>query len=81
MNLLLCAITFNILERVAIKHEGKDSVIGKALENSTKEMLSIVLYVLSTFFAFFTPIFSLIGYTLVAIIWLIPDQRIEKQLK
>ena len=45
INLLLCAITYTILEKIAIKHEGKDSIIGMALENKTKEYASSAIYI------------------------------------
>ncbi|MBT30247.1 MAG: hypothetical protein CMO01_11355 [Thalassobius sp.] len=81
INLLLCAITFLILERSAINHEGKNSKIGLALQNKTKEILSIIIYIVGVALSYFFPIISILGYGLVAIMWLIPDSRIEKQLK
>lgn len=81
INLLFCAITFLVLEKYAIKHEGIESKIGKALGNKNKEMYSIVIYVLGVILSFVFPILGIVCYALVAIIWLIPDPRIEKQLK
>lgn len=81
INLLFCAIIFLILEKSAIKHEGKNSKIGKAIQNNTKEIISITVYIIGVFSSYFSPIISIICYALVAIIWLIPDSRIEKQLK
>lgn len=79
-NLLLCAIAFVALQKTAISVEGKDSKIGSALRNNTKEYLSIFLYVLGLATSFFIPMLSFGCYALVAIIWLIPDTRIEKSL-
>lgn len=81
LNLLLCAVSFILLEKSAIRHEGKDSNIAQALENKTKEVISFVVYFLSLVLAFYYPIISIFGYIFVAIIWLIPDTRIEKRLK
>jgi len=81
INLFISALFFSILENAAIQHEGKDSFVGKALQIRIKEYISLVIYILATILAFFVPVISLIGYTLVAVIWLIPDTRIEKQLK
>jgi len=81
LNLLLCAVSFILLEKSAIRHEGKDSNIAQALENKTKEVISFSVYFLSLVLAFYYPIISIFGYIFVAIIWLIPDTRIEKRLK
>lgn len=81
VNLLLCAITFLILEKSAERHEGKESIIGKALKNKTKEVISVSLYTFGLVLANFYPISGILCYAIVAIIWLIPDTRIENQLK
>ncbi|MCO6460491.1 MAG: DUF1211 domain-containing protein [Saprospiraceae bacterium] len=78
INLLLCAITFFIIEYVALKNEGKDSQLGKALKNTTKENLSWIFYVVGIILVFFAPKLSVVCYALVALIWIIPDKRIEK---
>lgn len=81
INLLLCAIAFFILEYVSIRLEGKESKIGLALKNKTKENLSWIAYLLGIISAWFLPPISLCCYLFVAVIWLIPDRRIEKQIK
>ncbi|MFN8263524.1 MAG: TMEM175 family protein [Chitinophagales bacterium] len=80
INLLLCAISFILLAKSAAKHEGENSVIGKALKSKNKENISLLLYLFAIAIATYFPIISLIRYTIVAIIWLIPDTRIERQL-
>ncbi|WP_369049007.1 TMEM175 family protein [Tenacibaculum sp. UWU-22] len=80
-NLLLSAIIFAVLENTAVKHEGKNSVLGQALKNTAKEKLTIIVYLVALIATYFLPLLGIIGYTIVAIIWLIPDSRIEKQLK
>lgn len=81
INLLLCAIAFNVLEVVAIKHEGKESKIGMALRNHIKEYASIALYSIGVLLSFFIPVISIACYTAVAVLWIVPDNRIEKQIK
>lgn len=81
LNLLFCAFAFTLLEKFAIKLDGKNSDIGKALENRKKEMLSVFFYAAGIAVSFFMPLLSLGCYALVAILWLIPDTRIERQLK
>lgn len=80
LNLLLCSIAFIVLEKTAIKHDGKESVIGSALQNNTKEYLSFILYLVGVVATYFQPYISLACYIIVAILWLIPDTRIEKKL-
>lgn len=81
INLLFSALMFALLEKIAIQHEGKESNVGQALKNKTKENISITLYIVSLISGYFLPLLGIIGYTFVAVLWLIPDSRIEKQLK
>jgi len=81
INLILCAVVFVVLEKIAVKHEGKDSNIGKALKSSNKENITFVIYITGVLLAFFLPKIGAVCYAIVAIIWLIPDQRIERQLQ
>jgi len=81
INLLLCAVSFLILEQTVISREGKVSKIGKALKSKLKEFVSITIYVTGTIGSFFIPMLGVLCYAAVAVIWLIPDRRIEKQLK
>lgn len=81
LNLLFCSLAFTILEKVAIKHEGADSTIGKAIKSGLKEYISSLLYIIGIIVSFWFPIISMLCYSIVAIIWLIPDKRIENILK
>ena len=81
INLLLCAIAFSILESTSIKHDGQESIIGTALKNKTKEYSSIGLYIVGIVLSYFQPYGSLLCYVIVAALWLIPDTRIERQLR
>lgn len=80
VNLLACAIAYVILEKASIGLEGKDSVIGKALSSKIKEIASIVLYTSGIFISCKFPYIGIVAYVIVAILWLIPDKRIEKSL-
>lgn len=81
INLLLAAITYAFLVKAVLKHEGKNSKIGMAIKNTKKEYLSIAVYLVGVVVAFFIPILSIIAFFGIAIMWLIPDTRIEKNLK
>lgn len=79
-NLLISAVAFLILENVAIRHEGKDSRIGRALKSKAKENISWISYFVGVVASFYLPVVSFICYSFVAVMWLIPDRRMEKQL-
>ena len=79
--LLLAAIAYKILSHYVIKSEGKESLIGKVLQNNKKEYISMALYGLGVVLAFVEPIISVAIYIFMAIYWIIPDRRIEKELK
>ncbi|MFV0605328.1 MAG: TMEM175 family protein [Niabella sp.] len=80
-NLLLNAIAYTILERLAVKNEGSESNLSKAVGNKTKEYISVVLYVSGVAMSYVNSYTSLFLYFIVALIWLIPDRRIEKRLR
>lgn len=79
-SLMFCATAWTVLVQVAIKHEGENSKIGQALRNKTKEYISIAIYLMGIIVSFYLPIISIIGYTVVALIWLVPDKRMEKMV-
>ncbi len=78
--LLMCALSFLFLEKSAIKHEGEESNIGQALANRWKERISTSGYFSGIILAFFYPIISLLIFYSIALLWILPDQRIEKRL-
>lgn len=79
-NLLMCALSWTVLSKISIQLEGKNSKIGQAMKNQTKEIVSTVLYISGIALSFFFPIISVCFYFIVALMWLIPDKRIEKKL-
>jgi uncharacterized membrane protein len=63
---------------------GYEGVLGRALGGpwgDWKAKLSLALYLLGIALAFFAPMFSCILYALVAVLWIVPDRRIEQHLK
>ncbi|HNS11006.1 MAG TPA: TMEM175 family protein [Bacteroidia bacterium] len=78
--LLMAAIAYWILAHLLIKHHGKDSLLANALGNDFKGKISIVIYIISIPCAFFNEWISAGLFILVALMWLIPDTRIEKAL-
>lgn len=78
--LLLNAIAYFILTRVLIAHHGQDSTLAIAVGRDSKGKLSLGFYALAILFAFINPLIACAIYVLVAVMWLIPDRRIEKKL-
>jgi len=78
--LLMCGVAYTILCRVLIAHHGPTSALAKAVGKDTKGRVSLVIYAAAVPLAFLSPGVSCALYVLVAILWLVPDRRIEKSL-
>ena len=79
--LLLAAIAYFILTRTLITNHGQDSPIAIALGRDLKGKISMVIYAMAILLSFVNSWIACLLYTLVAVMWLIPDRRIEKTLK
>ena len=79
--LLGAAIAYFILQTAIVKKHGKQSVLAIALGRDLKGKLSPVFYIIGISTSFFNIWISGITYILVAIMWLVPDKRIEKTMK
>jgi len=78
--LLMAAIAYFILQNAIIRAQGKDSILAKAVGSDIKGKISPILYIAGILLAFFSSWISGALYVLVALIWLIPDKRIERVL-
>jgi uncharacterized membrane protein len=76
--LLLAACAYFLLVRSLLSLHGQDSTLATALGSDFKGKISIVIYAVAVLLAFVLPLLSCALYVLVAVIWFIPDQRIEK---
>lgn len=76
--LLGCAVSYYFVPLSLLKNHDSDSTIHKAIGNKFKEHISLGCYILGIPVSFWMPKVSFAIYTLVALIWLIPDKRIEK---
>ncbi len=79
--LLGAAIAYFILQSLIIKSQGKTSILAKALGKDYKGKASPILYIIGIVSSFFNIWISGTVFIFVAIMWLIPDRRIEKALK
>ena len=78
--LLFAACAYSILVRRLIKLHGRDSTLASALGRDVKGKLSISLYAAAIPLAFVSPWIAGALYVSVAVMWLIPDRRIERKL-
>ena len=78
--LLMAAIAYYILQSRIIATDGRNSVLARAVGSDWKGKLSPVLYVFAILIAFGSHWASKAVYVLVALMWLVPDQRIERAL-
>jgi uncharacterized membrane protein len=78
--MLLAAVAYFILTRALIALHGRESVLATAVGRDRKGKVSIVIYLAAIPLAFVNSWISCAFYVLVAILWLIPDRRIEKTL-
>lgn len=79
--LLMCSIAFIIIEKVAIKSEGSNSILKRSVKNQWKETISIIGNITGITLSFYLPEAGLIIFYLIAILWWIPDKRIGKSLQ
>ncbi|MCW5858075.1 MAG: DUF1211 domain-containing protein [Caldilineales bacterium] len=78
--LLMAGVAYFILSRALIAVQGKDSLLAEAVGRDRKGMASMAIYAIAIPIALFAPWLAFGLYVLVAIIWFIPDRRIEKTL-
>ena len=78
-NLVACAVAYGILVRTIIAQEGPDSTLRAAVGGDVKGNVSIALYVTAVPLAFVHQYIADALYVTVALIWLIPDRRIERR--
>jgi len=78
--LLMPAIAYVLLQTAIVRVNGADSSLAQALGADLKGKISPLIYIAGIALAFVNPWFSIALYVLVALIWLIPDRRIERAI-
>ncbi len=77
--LLAAAIAYYLLQSALLRAEGDDSRLRRAIGRDVKGKISPLLYCLGIGLTFASRWFGLALYVLVALIWLVPDRRVERQ--
>ena len=78
--LLMAAIAYLVLQQTIIRAQGQDSILKKAIGSDWKGKLSPVLYIVAIVATLRSSWIAQAIFVIAALIWLIPDRRIEKRL-
>ena len=78
--LLMAAIAYLVLQQAIIRSQGQDSLLRKAIGRDWKGKLSLVLYIVAIVATLRSSWIAQAIFVIAALIWLIPDRRIEKRL-
>ncbi len=79
--LLMAAIAYTILQTAIIALHGEGSTLQQAVGRDFKGKVSLVCYAVAIALAFASAWISIVLYVIVALLWLVPDRRIESRLK
>lgn len=81
IDLFLAGIAYYILAHMLIRCHGKESLLARAVGADYKGISSVVLYAIAIPLAFFKTWMACLIYVLVALLWLLPDRRIENLVR
>jgi len=79
--LIMAALAYNFMVRALLAHHEKDSTLAIAIGNDFKGKLSIGLYAAAIVLSFVSSYLALAIYAGVAVMWIVPDRRIESRVK
>ncbi len=79
--LFMAGVAYSILARALVVTEGTDSVLARAIGKDRKGTLSVLLYAIAIPLAFVNQWASQAIYAAIAMIWLVPDRRIERAIR
>ncbi len=77
VNLLLAAIAYYLLQQALIRQQGRDGALARALGRDWKGRASPLIYLTGLGLTLIQPLLGVGVYTVVALIWLVPDRRVE----
>lgn len=77
--LLMAAIAYYLLARILIAHQGADSRLARALGKDAKGVISVIVYAAAIPLAFVNAWVAVAMYVMVALMWFVPDRRIERK--
>ena len=77
-DLLMCGVAYKILQQAIIRKQGEASMLKKAVGADIKGIAAVVIYIVAIGLAFVEPMAAGALYVAVALMWLVPDRRIER---
>ena len=77
-DLLMCGAAYKILQQAIIQKQGETSMLKKAVGADIKGIAAVVIYIVAIGLAFVAPMAAGALYVAVALMWLVPDRRIER---
>ena len=77
--LMMAGVAYYILSQTIIRTQGAHSKLKAAVGTDTKGLISVILYLIAIPLAFVNQLLSDAIYVFVALMWLVPDRRIEKR--
>jgi uncharacterized membrane protein len=80
-NLFMCGVAYYLLSHILVLHHGRNSTLAKAIGDDFKGKISVLIYAIAIPVALYLPWISYACYFAVAIMWLIPDRRIEEKIE
>jgi uncharacterized membrane protein len=80
VNLLLAAISYYVLQQRILRAEGEESLLREAVGRDRKGKASPLIYLLGITLCFVDPRLGLVPFVVVALMWLVPDRRLEKYI-
>ena len=79
--LLFAGTAYSILTKALVAHHGPDSMLAASIGRDSKGTASVGIYLAAVPLSFVRPWIACACYVLVAVMWLLPDRRIEKRLR
>jgi uncharacterized membrane protein len=80
-DLLMCGMAYTILQTTLLRVPVGNPVLARAIGKDAKGKISVLLYATAIAASFWNPLISYAIYVLTALMWLVPDRRIERQLE
>jgi uncharacterized membrane protein len=81
VDLIMAALAYTILQTTLIQADGRDAVLARAVGRDRKGKLSLAIYAAAIALAFVSSVLAQLLYAFVALMWIVPDRRIERVLE
>jgi uncharacterized membrane protein len=76
----MAALAYWILQKMLVANEGDNSLMARAIGKDFKGTMSVIAYMISVPLSFYNQWIAQVIFVLIALVWLVPDRRIEEVL-